>query len=107
MYRLAKKYPNRLSYTTIALLGLCLVGLALHVFVDGTGHANAWIGSHQVAEHGGIPDPAESLDHEDDYFPLKSFSPNAMSLVTLETILLLFSVSSLALSPLLLPPIAN
>jgi hypothetical protein len=30
-----------------------------------------------------------------------------MSLVTLETILLLFSVSSLALSPLLLPPIAN
>jgi len=106
MYRLAKKYQDRLPFYTTALLGLCLVGLALHVFVDGTGHANPWVGSPQVAEHGGIPDPAESLDHEDDFFPLKSFSSNALSILTQETIILLFSASSLALSPLLLPPIA-
>jgi len=105
MSRLANKYQDRLPVYTPALLGLCLIGLALHVFVDGTRHANPWGGSPQVAEHGGIPDPAESLDHEDDFFPLESVSPNAMSKLTLETIILLFTAPSFALSPLLLPPI--
>ena len=99
------KTPPRRSpfYITLAIwLGLC--NLVLREFVVDLDNCIDRDFPHQLAEHGGVPDPTHIEDHEDDFVWANMVTPNNRIGIVHDIGITDLSTFSRVLSPLLPPP---
>ena len=101
-----KRSLKNLSMKNRLLLCLCLCSLAVHLYVDHTGHLNILDRFQQLAEHRGELE-LSNYEHEDDFVPFALASANAANTLSLKTSAANFVAFSRSICPLLPPPKAT